>query len=162
MFGARAWCLIGAIGISFFGKPLQAGNKNALLIGYGVYGIRGKTTLAGRLEYRLGHVAWLFHPMVGLQLSTDGSRYAYGGLNYDIPLSSVFYVSLNVAAGAYDRDGGKDLGGVVEFKSGLGVGMMMSRSVLMSISFHHISNASLYRNNPGIETIQYNVIFLFR
>lgn len=105
-------------------------------------------------EYRAKPIYYGLRPMVGISDTTDGSVYGYAGLNYDIPLwNKQVYLIPNFAAGAYAKGDGKPLGGAIEFRSGLELDYQLKNSQRVGVAFNHISNASIYYHNPGIETV---------
>ena len=105
-------------------------------------------------EYRAKPVYYGLRPMIGISDTTDGSVYGYAGFDYDIPLwNKQVYLIPNFAAGAYAKGDGKPLGGAIEFRSGLELDYQLPNSQRLGVAFNHISNASIYYHNPGIETV---------
>ncbi len=84
-----------------------------------------------------------------------GAMYGYGGLNLDFAIGK-FYVTPNFMVGAYSRGDGKDLGGPLEFRSGLELSYEMENTHRVGVAFNHISNARIYTHNPGAETLLVN------
>lgn len=107
------------------------------------------------VEYRLSPVEYGVRPMAGVFGTTDGSVYGYAGLHWDIELvTNKLYLSPNFAAGAYSAgDDGKRLGGAIEFRSGIELAYQMPNQQRVGVAFNHISNASIYDRNPGVETL---------
>jgi hypothetical protein len=56
-------------------------------------------------------------------------------------------------AGLYEEGDGKDLGGPVEFRSGLEVAVRAGARWWVGLSYYHLSNAVLYDRNPGEESL---------
>jgi hypothetical protein len=109
------------------------------------------------LEYRFEPLEYRVRPMVGGFVTTDGSAYGYAGLNWEIPiLSQQLYLIPNFAVGAYSEGDGKDLGGALEFRSGVELSYQMENFHRVGIAFNHLSNASIYDENPGVETVLLN------
>lgn len=105
-------------------------------------------------EYRMRPIEYGFRPMVGVNVTTDGSVYGYGGFHWDIELlDNQLYISPNFAAGGYAQGDGKDLGHGLEFRSGLELAYQMPSTHRVGMAFNHISNASLGDHNPGAETV---------
>lgn len=50
------------------------------------------------LEYRADRW-WIIHPKLGLEFTTDGAFFAYGGFNFDIPMGNHFVLTLGSAVG---------------------------------------------------------------
>lgn len=107
------------------------------------------------LEYRMRPIEYGFRPMVGVNVTNDGSVYGYGGFHWDVALiENELYISPNFAAGGYAQgDDGKDLGHGIEFRSGLELAYQMPNTHRVGMAFNHISNASLGDHNPGAETV---------
>jgi lipid A 3-O-deacylase len=114
------------------------------------------STLLG-LEYRFNEWKYNFRPIIGAFVNTDGGTYGYAGLNYDVTLMpNQLYLVPNFAVGAYGRGSSKDLGGVLEFRSGIELDYQLPNTQQIGIALNHISNASIYSHNPGEETILVN------
>lgn len=106
------------------------------------------------VEYR-GTPFWYgLLPIAGVQANTDGGIYGYAGLNYDWEFANNWFLIPTVAVGAYE-DGGdsKELGGVVEFRSGIELDYRLANSHRLGLSVHHLSNADIYDHNPGAEQV---------
>lgn len=108
----------------------------------------------GGLEYRFSPVEFGFRPMVGISATSDSAVYAYAGFHWDVEvLPRELYLSPNFAVGAYGEGDGKDLGGALEFRSGLELGYQFDNRHRLGLSINHLSNASIYDKNPGVETL---------
>ena len=107
------------------------------------------------LEYRFDPFWYQLRPIVGAFGTTDGSVYGYAGLQYDIEImKDILFLSPNFAAGAYSRgDDGKKLGGAIEFRSGIELQYQMQNQHRIGVAFNHMSNASIYDRNPGVENL---------
>lgn len=107
------------------------------------------------LEYR-GEYLWRqLRPQVGAWAANDGSAYAYGGFMYDVTLDDAGTVFLipSTAVGLYHSGAGKDMGGAVEFRSGVELAYKMDHGAKLGLAIHHLSNAGIYDRNPGQETV---------
>lgn len=139
---------------------LAAGGARAedlLTLHAGAFGIgSGETTDAEfGVAWRPDVSYWLLKPHAGLLGAGDGSLYGYAGVLADFPLwGSGLYLVPNVAAGVYD-DGSDDhdLGGPVQFRSGLDILYRYDSGYRVGVGFYHISNAGLYEDNPGEESV---------
>lgn len=99
-----------------------------------------------------------FGTAMGLSVGEDGETWAGYGLTYNVSLgSSPFYAELHTMPGLYFDNGGFDLGGVVEFRSGLELGYENKSGWRFAASYDHRSNAQLYSENPGIETAAFRI-----
>ncbi len=104
-------------------------------------------------EYRARPLQYAIRPMFGVNVTTDGSIYGYAGLNWDAELiKDQLYLIPNFAAGLYHKGDGKNLGGAIEFRSGIELAYQLPNAQRIGIAFNHISNASIYGHNPGSET----------
>lgn len=105
----------------------------------------------GGLEYR-GKSFWHdLLPIGGLTITEDGSYYGYAGLNYDWNVIGGVYVTPTLAVSLYEDGGGKDLGGVIEFRSGVELGYRFANDHRVGVAYQHLSNAGIYDKNPGAE-----------
>ena len=93
-----------------------------------------------------------FKPMVGGLVNTDHGYYIYAGIRIDLYLTNNIVVTPNFAPGIYGRGDGKELGHVIEFRSGLDLAYRRKNGSRIAAEVHHLSNASLDENNPGTET----------
>ena len=59
----------------------------------------------------------------------------------------------NFAIGGYRRGTAKDLGSVIEFRSGIEIAYRFGNAARLGVAISHISNASISDNNPGTESI---------
>ena len=99
-----------------------------------------------------------FRLSYGLSATTKGSLWAGLGQTYTIPFAERDgYIQLHTMAGLYARGNGADLGGPLEFRSGIEIGYEADNGWRYGISFDHRSNADLFERNPGLETIQFRV-----
>jgi lipid A 3-O-deacylase len=93
-------------------------------------------------------------PVAGGLFASRGTLYIYGGLRYDLPLPGSWFLSPQLAAGLYSHEQGIDLGGALEFRSGIELsrGFRGGRSRAGLLLFH-LSNGHLYGHNPGTEAL---------
>ena len=106
-----------------------------------------------RIEYRSDRRYFFLKPMIGAMLNTDGGVYGYGGINLDVFLGRRWVVMPNFAVGGYRRGSSKDLGSVIEFRSGLEIAYRFDDRSRLGVAFQHISNVSIDDNNPGTESL---------
>ncbi|MFW2544536.1 acyloxyacyl hydrolase [Primorskyibacter sp. 2E107] len=110
------------------------------------------------LRYDLGHKRGPFGHAVGLSVGEHGETWFGFGQTYKIqPQGSPLYAELHAMPGLYFDNGGFDLGGPIEFRSGLELGYENRKGWRFGLSYDHRSNAGIYDNNPGIETVQFRV-----
>lgn len=109
-------------------------------------------------EFRLKPWEYGVRPTLGVTMNTDGGFYAFGGVNWEVPLlPNQLYVIPNFMVGAYgDSNDGKDLGGLIEFRSGIELAYQFENLHRVGVAVNHISNAGIYDRNPGAESILVN------
>jgi len=125
-----------------------------LTFGAGSFDVLDDTNSANfSLEYRATAFKHYLLPMVGVQANSDGGVYGYAGINGDFFLTDNIVLTPNFAVGAYSQGDSKDLGGALEFRSGLELGYQFESQQRVSVAFNHISNAGIYDHNPGEENL---------
>ena len=99
-----------------------------------------------------------FQSIWGLSATTDGEFWIGIGHAYTM---NVFnergFLQFHSMAGLYENGSGVDLGGPIEFRSGIELGYQAKNGVRVGLSIDHRSNAGLYSRNPGLETVQLRV-----
>ncbi len=93
-------------------------------------------------------------PIVGASLLDDGGNYWYVGARAEIDLDDEgeYSLGLSFAPGIYSP-GGVDLGGPVEFRSGIDLNLEVFDGVTFGAGLFHLSNGGLYSRNQGSESI---------
>jgi len=109
----------------------------------------GSTVEIG-LEYRRPlswrHFVWV----AGAAGTGDGAAWIYSGLQRPFDLGSGWEAIPGFAFELYDEGSdGKDLGGVLEFRSSLELSRRVSAQTRVGLSVYHVSNAGFYDKNPG-------------
>ena len=92
-------------------------------------------------------------PFAGLMLTAKGSVYCWFGGCYDIYLGRYFVLTPSFAPGVYFKNGGKELGLPLEFRSSISFAAEFCSYHRLGIQFYHISNGSLGFKNPGEESL---------
>ncbi|MEI9986167.1 MAG: acyloxyacyl hydrolase [Aliidongia sp.] len=124
--------------------------------GYDIIGANSHTAGIFRGEYDFDtKLLWILRPMIGGEVTTDGSTYAYGGFGADIYFGNHWVLTPNAAVGFWARgsDDAQNLGSWVEFRTGAEVDYRFDNYSRLGASFHHISNAGLTQRNPGEEEV---------
>ena len=109
------------------------------------------------MRYDLGHKRGPFGRAAGLSVGEHGEVWMGFGQTYEVSLGDRFYTELHAMPGLYFDNGGFDLGGPIEFRSGIEVGYENREGWRFGLSYDHRSNAGIYKNNPGVETVQFRV-----
>lgn len=135
--------------------PARAEDPAYITVGAGIFDVFDDDTAGDfGLEYRADRL-WLINPKAGIEFTTDGAVYAYGGFNIDLHLGPNLVISPGTAVGAFSEGDGKDLGSVVEFRSGVELAYQFKNRVRIGVGLHHISNAGIGDDNPGAEVLNF-------
>ncbi|MBU2960177.1 acyloxyacyl hydrolase [Citreicella sp. C3M06] len=119
---------------------------------------RADTGAEAYLRYDLSRTIGPFGQAIGLSLGEESGAWAGYGLTWGTGLgNSPFYTELHVMPGLYAASDSFDLGGPIEFRSGIELGYEADNGWRYALSYDHRSNAQIYDNNPGIETVQFRV-----
>ena len=94
-------------------------------------------------------------PVAGAMATSRGILYAYGGFRMEIPLGERWVGSGGWAPGLYypGAGDGKDLGGVLEFRSHLELAYRLRNESRVGLCLYHLSNGHLFSFNPGSESL---------
>lgn len=105
------------------------------------------------LQWRGGGRWWRLSPMAGAMATTDSAFNAYLGFSIDLPLGTRLALRPSLAPTYYSKGNGKDLHGVVQFRSGIEAGWRFGKGLRLGLELYHLSNASLQDRNPGEESL---------
>jgi hypothetical protein len=123
-----------------------------LTLGVGYYDFNDNAEAAEfRLEWRGKPLWWKLRPLAGVMGTSDAAVYGYGGIAFDFYLGRRLLIAPSFAAGLYSEGDGKDLGAVIEFRSGLEIGWRFDSGARISAIVYHLSNAGIDDINPGTE-----------
>jgi len=164
---AAAALFAGAVALEVWTDRTVVGNGGRTattdaVIGAGVYGLEEDDdgtdrSALGRVELRFKQEVFRVRPFIGVEGTTDASFYGYGGLMVDLWFTDNIVVSPNAAVGLYHEGDGRDLGHPVEFRTGVEAGWGFDNGWRVTAAVHHLSNAGLSDDNPGIETATINL-----
>jgi hypothetical protein len=139
--------------LSLAAHPARADDPDFVAVGVGGFDVNDdETTFQGRIEYRGERLVFL-KPIAGFMVTGDAGLYGYGGLLVDVYLGRRWVVTPSFAAGAYAEGDGKDLGGTLQFRSAIELAYRLDDRSRLGLAFDHISNAGLYEENPGTESL---------
>lgn len=96
---------------------------------------------------------WVLRPAAGAMATTEGALYGYLGFRLEIPVGERWTLTPQTAAGAYDRGDDKELGGSLQFRSGLELAYEVNPGNRVGAVFYHLSNAGFDDRNPGSESL---------
>ncbi len=110
------------------------------------------TSAAAEIELRWGRKAWFIGPAIGLMGNTDGGVFGYGGIYADLTYKNLVITPL-FGPGGYVQGHSKDLGGVLQFRTELGVAYQFDDGARLGVRIAHLSNAGIHHSNPGEEEL---------
>ena len=131
-----------------------------LTLGVGVFNVAGEDDATGKdhssgqleLQFRPDWKLWWIQPMVGGFVTWDGDVFGYLGISIDIPIGDHIIARPSFAPGLYGRGNGVDLGGTVQFRTGIELAWKFENGMRLGAEFYHLSNAGIYDENPGTES----------
>lgn len=132
--------------------------RDQIVVAFGSFEVFDGSDFAVSFEYRFGIDDFPVHPLLGARRVPGEASYIYGGFYLDLPLSSRFVLTPSLSGGIYDEQGGKDLGGPVQFKSSIELSTRLGDRVRLGLTFDHLSNAGIYERNSGTETLSLSLI----
>lgn len=105
------------------------------------------------LRYVGTPLLWGIQPVLGIGVGANGSGYVGigSGLTW-LPNDGAFFIRATSMIGVHRRGNGYSLGGPVNFRSNLDLGIMVGRGAEIGLGIDHRSHAGLYRNNPGLNS----------
>ncbi len=105
------------------------------------------------LRYIGSPYLWKLQPVFGLSLASNGSGWVGAGsaLTWR-PGPMGAFVRVSSMAGLYRRGGGTDLGGPIQFRTAVDLGIQRPSGLEFGLGADHRSNAHIYRHNPGLNT----------
>jgi len=105
------------------------------------------------IQWRGGGRWWWLGPMAGAMATTDSAFDAYLGFSLEFSLGTRVGLRGSFAPSYYSKGDGKDLHGVVQFRSGIEAGWRFGRGLRLGLELYHLSNAGLQDLNPGEESL---------
>jgi len=160
MLTLAAIVLAGLWAVAF--APAQAEEPDFFGFSAGGYDVNDDQTAAEfRVEYRSDLRFWKLIPFIGLAGTTDTAIYGFAGLGLDFYLGRRVVIQPNASFVGYHEGNGKDLGGEFQFRTGGEIAWRFDDWSRLGIASHHISNAGIYKENPGTEllVLTYSVPF---
>jgi lipid A 3-O-deacylase len=96
---------------------------------------------------------WALVPAFGVMGSEENAFYGWAGGALQIPINSHWGLVPQLGMGVYRQGDGKNLGGSLEFRSGLELVFRASDTLRVGAEFSHLSNAGFHELNPGVNSI---------
>jgi hypothetical protein len=139
----------------YLSETFAEGNKEHIALSFAIFDIlqHDNSSLEGRAEFHGSEFTWLLRPLTGFMVNTDGAIHVFSGVLVDIPVFSFLYISPSFAPGIYYHSNSKNLDFFLEFRSQIEVAFKLDNDMKVGLSFNHISNASLGKTNPGVESL---------
>jgi lipid A 3-O-deacylase len=132
-----------------------ADDPDFIHFGAGAFDFQRDKTITAEfdLAYRSDYKLWILKPHGGVLGTAAGAFYAYGGFLVDMYFGNRIVATASTAVGPYIKGSGKDLGGVIEFRSGLDLAYRFDDRSRLGVGIYHMSNTGLWsKRNPGEET----------
>jgi hypothetical protein len=155
LFGAA----LGALALVGLAAPVSAQEKGdpaflALTASWFDFNLKDNQAFEGRAEWRGSEADrfWIFKPLFGAMATSDGAVYGFAGVLVDLYFGNRIVVTPSFAPGLYSHGGGKDLGHVIEFRSGIELAYRFDDRSRIGIGISHMSNAGIGDQNRGEES----------
>ena len=132
-----------------------------LAFNWGTFGVADTEQLfVVGAEYRMNPVWKGVRPIIGLNELDDSAEYVYAGARYDWDVTDRWQLSPSFAPGIYSAET-LDLGGPLEFRSGLDIGYRFHEDWKFAVGIYHLSNGGLYSRNGGSEAMLFSLTHTF-
>lgn len=146
--------LLGFLVLGGATSPMAAQDDPRYAVSLGSFDIiNGDTAGEAGFEARFAPWRWDLIPVAGLTVNTDGGGYAFAGVRYDWRFARRWIAAPHFAVTAFEEGDGRDLGSVLEFRSGLEVSYELDDGSRLGLSFYHLSNGGIDETNPGSESL---------
>ncbi len=106
---------------------------------------------------RLWHDRIWLYPMLGVGTTSRHAVFGYFGAQADLELPHRWRMGGGFAFTRYATHGDIELGGPLNFRSSFTLARRTRSGIEIGGSFFHISNANLYRNNPGTNQLSLTI-----
>ena len=135
--------------------------ESELALQWGTFGVGDTEQLfVVGAEYRAAPIWEGLRPIAGLAELEDGAEYFYAGVRYDVDLGERWQLSPSFAPGIYLGES-LDLGGPVEFRSGVDLAYRFHDRWKAAAGIYHLSNGGLYSRNGGSEVALFTLAYVF-
>jgi len=94
-----------------------------------------------------------FDPRLGILATSNGAVYLHGGVGVAVRLPRRYDLAAGLEVGLYENRQDVDLGGPVEFRTSFEMTRRLANGRRAGVVFHHLSNASRYERNPGVNSL---------
>lgn len=100
-----------------------------------------------------------FDLIAGLAGTDDQAVWGYLGASYRWEPNGKWRLRPGFAVSFFDQGDGKDLGGVIEFRSSLEATYPVASKLRLGLMVYHLSNAGIYDLNPGANSLVFVIGF---
>lgn len=163
-WAAIAWAALAAPPLAASPSPWRLGPPESVVASSGVFDPLvdgGGDSYEVGAEFRFAPRRFQFlpeflpevSPTAGVIAGSRGALYFYGGLRFEVPLGERWTVGPSWAAGLYHRAVSFDLGGPLEFRTGIELAYRMANGSRLGVCLYHLSNGGLFERNPGSESL---------
>lgn len=139
------------------GPPTAARSEDGgfVLFGVGWFNVGGyRDPIQFDLEWRSTPKVWKLQINAGAMANGDGGVFGFGGVRRDFHFGKTWGTSLGLGVGLWHPgNDGLDLGGAVEFRTSVEFFAEPTARSRLGLNFYHLSNADLYDQNPGSNSI---------
>ena len=92
-------------------------------------------------------------PVLGVSFASNNSAWVGVGSAYTWRSAPEgVFLRLTSMAGVHSRGNGRNLGGPIQFRTALDIGMALKNGAEIGIGADHRSSAGIYKPNPGLNT----------
>jgi hypothetical protein len=95
----------------------------------------------------------LLLPAFGAMTTEEDSFYGWVGGALFLPLGPRWGLVSEFGAGVYEPGRGRDLGGSLEFRTGIEATYRAKDTLRVGAGLYHLSNARIHKINPGINSL---------
>lgn len=110
-------------------------------------------SVEGRLELRYERPDWVINTFAGVMANTDGANHYFAGIFHNFKIFKNLFFTPSFAPGLYFYNRSKHLHFLLQFRSQIEFSYRVTEHSGVAISFNHISNGSLAKDNPGVESL---------
>jgi len=115
------------------------------------------------IGYDFGATYGPFQPTIAASITDEGGTWVGAGAKWNTQdlIAGPVFAEAALLPGFYFDNAEVDIGGVLQFRSSLGIGYEFNNGSTVLISYDHRSNADTKPVNPGLETIAIRYAFTF-
>ena len=107
-------------------------------------------------ESFLGNIS----PITGGFITENSGAYIYTGIEWNMNMGGLLFTP-SFSPGLYHAGDGKDLNHILEFKTEVQLSFAFSENSNIAMSYNHISNGNLAKDNPGANSYAFNFLKKF-